>query len=144
MSSTDKVRVVFHEEGKHEHTDVHAVVIGIGSYDDLVVAEVVDVLLKTEGIDEEVQLLVLGNLLAALLVGVDRLSAEGEHSLGLRITCLGDGSARRVTLGDEDAGLLAKLLLSCRKLVLQVVLAVTQLLVVYACTLVALLGLLLD
>ena len=144
MSAADKVRVVFHEEGQHKHADVHTVVIGIGSYDDLVVAEVVDVLLESKSVNKEVEFLILGNLLAAFLVRVDRLASEREYCLCLSITCLGYGSARRVTLGDEDTGLLAKLLLACRELILEVILAVAKLLVVYACTLVALLCLFLK
>ena len=93
MASSDEIRVVFHEECEHEHTDVHSVVIGICRDDDLVVAEVVNVLLETKGIDQKVQLLVLRYLLAAFLVGVDRLSPEGEYSLGFSVAGLCDCSA---------------------------------------------------
>ena len=55
---------------------MHSVIIGIGRHDDLVVAEVVDVLFKSKGVYEKVQLLIFRNLLAAFLVGVDRLSSE--------------------------------------------------------------------
>ena len=94
MSSSDQVRMVFHEECQHKHADVHSVVIGIGCDDDLVISEVVHVVLKSEGVNEQVELLVLGNLLAALLVAVDRLTSQAEHCLSLCLTCLGDGSAR--------------------------------------------------
>jgi hypothetical protein len=55
---------------------VHSVVIGIGRYDDLLVAEILDVILQSKCIDEEVELFVLSNLLAAFLISVDRLSSE--------------------------------------------------------------------
>ena len=38
VSAADKIRVIFHEEGQHEHPDVHAVIIGVGRHDDVVVA----------------------------------------------------------------------------------------------------------
>ena len=76
VTSSDKVRVVFHKECQYKHTDMHSIVIGIGRDDDLVVSEVVDVLFKSECVYEQVQLLVLGNLLSAFLEAVDRLSSE--------------------------------------------------------------------
>ena len=94
MATSDEVWVVFHEESKHKHTDVHSVIIGIRSHNDLLVAEVLDVVLQSECVDQEIELLVLGNLLAAFLVAVDRLSSEREYSLGFCVTCLCDGSAR--------------------------------------------------
>ena len=76
MSSSDKVRIIFHKESKYKHTDVHSVVIGIGRYDDVLVAEVLHVVLQTESIDEQVEFLILSNPFAAFLVAVDRLSSE--------------------------------------------------------------------
>ena len=132
MAPSDEIRMVLHEECQYKHSDVHSVVIGIGRHDDLVVSEIFDILLKSESVDQEVQLFVLRDLLAAFLVAVDRLTSQREYSLSLCITSLGDRSARRVSLGDEDAGKLSELLLGCRQLVLVVVLAVAELLVVYA------------
>ena len=54
---------------------MHSVVIGIGSDDDPVVSEVFDVLLKSECVDQEIELFVFRNLLSAFLVAVDRLSS---------------------------------------------------------------------
>ena len=144
MSSSDEVRVVFHEECEDQHADVHSVIIGIGCYDDVLVAEVLHVVLQTESVDEKVELFVFCNPLAAFLVAVDWLSPEREYRLCLCIACLGDGSARRVSLGDEYACLLGKVLLCCRQLVVVVELAVAELAVVDVCPLVPLLCLLLD
>ena len=144
MAASYKIRIILEEESKHKHTDMHTIVIGIRCHDDPSVAEVIHVLLKSECIDQQVELLILRKLLRTLLVAVQRLSTKREHSLSLGVACLGDGSACRVSLGDEDAGLVAELLLGCRKLVLVVVFAVTELLVIDACTLVALLGILQD
>jgi len=49
VSAADKIRVILHEEGQHEHPDVHAVIIGIGRHDDVVVAQVVKVVLDSQG-----------------------------------------------------------------------------------------------
>ena len=94
MTSSDQVRIILHEECENEHADMHSVVIGIGRYDDLLIAKILDIILQSQCIDEEVELFVLSHFLAAFLVAVDRLSSEREYSLGLCITCLCDGSAR--------------------------------------------------
>ena len=44
-----QLRVVFHKESQHQHTDVHTVVIGIRCYDDVVVAQVLEVVLHSQG-----------------------------------------------------------------------------------------------
>ena len=75
MTSSDQVRIILHEECENEHTDVHSVIIGIRSHNDLLVAEVLYVILQSECVDQEIELLVLGNLLAAFLVAVDRFSS---------------------------------------------------------------------
>ena len=111
---------------------MHSVVIGIGRHNDLVISEIFDILLKSECVNQKVQLFVLRDLLAAFLVAVDRLTSEREYSLCLCVTSLCDCSARRISLGDEYAGKLSELLLGCRQLVLVVLLAVAELLVVYA------------
>ena len=144
VSSSHKVRVVLHEECQHKHADVHSVVIGIGCDDDLVVSEILHIIFHAKGIHQECELLVFRNLLAALLVAVDRLTSEAEHSLGLCVACLCDGSARRVSLGDEDAGVFGQFLLSCRELVVVVDLAIAQLAVIDVGSLVCFLCLLLD
>ena len=144
VSSSHKVRVVLHEECQHKHADVHSVVIGIGCDDDLVVSEILHIIFHAKGIHQECELLVFRNLLAALLVAVDRLTSEAEYGLGLCIAGLCDGSARRVSLGDEYTCELRQLFLCCRKLVIVVDLAVAELTVVDVGSLVSLLSLLLD
>ena len=144
MSTADQIRVVLHEECQHKHADVHSVIIGIGCYDDLVISEVLHVIFHAKGIDQERELLVLGNLLAAFLVAVDRLSSQTEYSLCLCIAGLCDRSACRVSLGDEYTGVFGEFLLCCRKLVVVMDLAVAQLAVIDVRPFVSLLGLLLD
>ena len=123
---------------------MHSVVIGIGRHDDVVVAEVLHVVFHSQGGYEQVELLVLGHLLAALLEAVDGLAAEAEHRLVVGVARLGDGSACGVALGDEYAGLLHELLCLLGALVVEVEAAVAELAVVDVRLLVALAGLLLD
>ena len=123
---------------------MHSVVIGISRDDDLVVSEVVHVVLYTKCVDQQIQLLVLSNLLSAFLVAVDRLSTQTEYCLCLCLARFCDCTARRVSLGDEDAGIFSQFLLGCRKLVVVVNLAVAKLPVIYIGTLVPFLCLLLD
>ena len=144
VSAADQVGVVLHEEGQHQHADVHAVVIGIGGDDDVVVAEVLEVVLDAEGGDKQVQLFVLRKLLAALLVAVERLAAQREDGLVVGVARLGDRSACGVALRDEDGGVLDVLLGLLRDLVVEVEAAVAELGVIDVGALVALAGLLLD
>ncbi len=94
------------EEGNHQQTDVHAVHIGIGSYNHLVVAQLVQSVLNVQCRLQQVELLVLVHHLLGQSEAVERLAAEREHSLRLHIAALGDGAAGGVALGDEDAALL--------------------------------------
>ncbi len=144
MPGADEFRIILHKEGEHEHTDVHPVVIGIGRHHNPVVAQVSHVVLHSESVQQQVQLLVLRHLLAALLVAVDRLSAEAEHRLRLRVACLGDCTARGVTLGDEYAREVNLFLVLLGDLVSQMQLAVAQLAVIDIRPLVAFAGLLLN
>ena len=125
MTAPDEVRVIFHEESQDQHADVHPVVIGIGGHNDVVVAQVVQVVFHSEGGDQKIQLLILGDPLAALLVAVDRLSPEAEHCLVVGVPYLRDGSGSGVSLGYEYAGLFRHVLLVLGHLVAEMVPAVT-------------------
>ena len=120
---------------------MHSVVIGIGGHDDVVVPQAFEVILHSEGGYEQVELFVLGHPLAALLIAVDRLSAQREHGLEVRVAGFGDGSARRVSLSDEDGTAFDEILVLVVDFVVVVVAAVSQLGVEYAGFLVALAGL---
>ena len=104
MPAADQFRVILHDEGKHQHADVHAVIIGIRGHDDVVVTQVGHVFLHAQGGDEKVQLFILCHPLAALLEAVDGFAPEGEHGLVVGVAHLGDGSAGGVALRDEDGG----------------------------------------
>ncbi len=49
VSAADEIRVILHEEGEHEHTDMHSVIIGIGRHNDVVVAQIVEVVFDAKG-----------------------------------------------------------------------------------------------
>ena len=106
MSAADELRVVFHDEGEHQHADVHAVVIGICCYDNIIVAQVVQILLYAQGVDEQVQFLVLSHAAPAFLEAVDGFAPQREHRLVVGVAHLGDGTGCGVALRDEDGGFL--------------------------------------
>ena len=110
---------------------MHAVIIGIGGYDDVVVAQVFQVFLHAEGVDQEVEFLVFGHPLAAFLEAVDGLAPQGEDRLGVGIPHLGDGTGGGVSLRDEDGGLFPQVFHSLGEFVVtEVVSAVPELAVV--------------
>ena len=71
---------------------MHAVDIGIGGDDDLVVAQVIHVLLDVQRRLKEVELLVLVDHLLRQSVAVQRLAAQREDRLRTHVAALGDGA----------------------------------------------------
>ena len=102
MAATHHVGVELEEESEHQQADVHAVDIGIGGDDDVVVAQVLNVLVDVQGGLQQVELLVLVAHFLGHAQAVERLSAQAEHGLGLHVAALGDASRGGVALGDED------------------------------------------
>ena len=105
MPLLDELWIELEEERYDEQTDVHSVDIGIGSHDDLVVAQVVETILNVEGSLKKVELLILIHHLFAQTIAIQRLASQREHRLSVHVAALGDASAGRVALGDEDARL---------------------------------------
>ena len=104
---------------------MHAVDIGIGGDNHLVVAQVVHILLDIERSLKQVELLVLVDHLFGQPVAVERLAAQRKDGLRAHVAALGDRTRGRVALGDEDHRLFGQLVL-----VGAVYLAVAQFLVV--------------
>ena len=127
MPFLDEVGEELEEEGNHEQADVHAVHIGIGGHDDLVVAQPVEPVFNVEGGLQQVEFLVLVYHLLGQPVRVEGLAAQREYGLCVHVAALGDGTAGRVALGDEDARF-GFLLLAFA--VVQVIAAIAQLAVV--------------
>ena len=105
MALPHQLGVELEEEGEEEEADVHAVHIGIGGDDDVVVAEVLHAIVDVEGVVEEVELFVLIYLGLAYGDGVEGLASEAEDGLGLDVAALGDAAACGEALGDEDGAL---------------------------------------
>ena len=127
MAVADQVGVELEEEGEHQQADVHAVNIGIGGDDDIVVAQVLDVLVDVQGGLQEVELLVLVAHFLGHSQAVERLTTQAEHGLGLHVAALGDASRCGVALGDKDGAFEAFLVVG-----VEVDAAVTELAVVQA------------
>ena len=144
MPAADQVWIVLHEESQYKHPDVHSVVIGISRYDNVVVAEVVEIVFYSESRDKEVEFLILRHPLPAFLIAVDWLSPEAENSLVVGVAYLGDRARSGISLSDEYACLFGQVLLVLRKLVSEMVAAVTKLAVVDIRLLVPFTGLFLD
>ena len=109
---------------------MHAVDIGIGGNNHLVVAQVVDTVLDVEGGLQQAEFFVLHHLGRLQPEGVERLSAQREHRLRLHISYLGDAAACREALGDENRAFLAAVVVFWSSRVVEVHTAVAQLAVV--------------
>ena len=102
MAVAHQVGIELEEESKHQQADMHAIDIGIGGDDDVVVAQVLNVFVNIECGLQQVELLVLITYFLGHAQAVERLTAQTEHSLGLHVAALGDASRGGVALGDED------------------------------------------
>ena len=107
MPVFDDLGEVLEEKGNHEQTDVHAVHIGIGGNDNLIVAEAIDALLDVQSRLQEEELLVAVDCVSPKAKGVEGLTAKAEDGLSLGIAAFGNGARGRVALGDEYGTLLA-------------------------------------
>ena len=107
----DEVGEELQEEGDHQQAYVHAVHVGIGRHDDLVVAQSVQPVLDVERGLQEVELLIFIDNLFRQSEAVERLSAQREHGLRAHVAAFGDRAAGRVALGDKDGGVEARVAL---------------------------------
>ena len=107
----DEVGEELQEEGDHQEAYVHAVHVGIGSHDDLVVAQPVQTVLNVERGLQEVELLIFVDHFFRQPEAVERLAAQREHGLRAHVAAFGDRAAGGVALGDEDGGVEARVAL---------------------------------
>ena len=95
MPFLDEVRKELQKEGNHQQPDMHAVHIGIGGHDYLIISESVQAILDIQGRLQKVELLVLIHHLLGESEGVEGFASEREHRLGVHVAALGDTSAGR-------------------------------------------------
>ena len=69
------------EERYEQQTDMHAIDIGIGGHNHLIISQTVETLLNVEGCLQEIELLVLIDHLLGELEGVKRLTTQREDGL---------------------------------------------------------------
>ena len=81
---------------------MHTIHIGIGGYYNVVVAQAFHAFFYVEGVLQQVELFIFIHYLLGKAVAVERLTPQTEHRLSLYLPALGDATAGRVALGDED------------------------------------------
>ena len=107
VAAADDVREELEEESDHEEPDVHAIDVGVGGEDDLLIAEVIDGVLDIERVLEEIEFLVFVDDLFGEAEGVEGFAAETEDGLGFDAAGASDGAAGAVAFGDEERAFLA-------------------------------------
>ena len=90
---------------------MHAVHIGIGGHYHLIIPESVETVLYVQCRLQQVELLVLVNHLLCQPERVKRLSAQTEHGLCVHVAAFRDGTAGRISLGNEDRTLQTRVVL---------------------------------
>ena len=92
MALLHQVGEELEEEREQQQAYVHAVDVGIGGDDHVVVAQAVEAVLDVERGLQKIELLVFVDNLACQAERVERLAAQREHGLGLHIADLGNGA----------------------------------------------------
>ena len=90
MSLPDYIWEELEEESEQKQTYVHAVHIGIGSHNNLVISQALKAILDVQRRLQQVELLVLIYHGAAKAKAVERFTAQAEHSLRVGIAALGN------------------------------------------------------
>ena len=93
VSCPDQFWEELQEERDHQQSDVHAIDIGIGCHNHLIVTQAINAVFDVQGCLQKVELLVLIHHLLRQTVRVQRFSSQGEHSLRHHIAALRDASA---------------------------------------------------
>ncbi len=101
----DQIRKELEKEGHQQQADVHAVHIGVGCYDDLVVAKSFDTFFHIERVLQEIEFFVLIDDLFGQTETVQGFAAEAEDSLCFHVSGLGNTAAGGVAFRDEDGAL---------------------------------------
>ena len=102
MAIPYQVGIKLEEESEQKQPDMHAIHIGIRGNHDIVIAQILKSLFKVERSLEQVELFIFVNNPFAQPEAVERFSLKAEYRLGVNIPGLGDRSAGRITLGDEN------------------------------------------
>lgn len=102
VAATDDLGEELEEESDHQQADVHAVNVGVGGEDDVVVAEFFEVFFDVEGVLEEVELFVFVADFAREAEAVEGFAAQAEDGLGVDVAALGDAAGGAVAFGDEQ------------------------------------------
>jgi hypothetical protein len=121
VAALDDVGEVAVEERQQQRADVRAVDVGVRHDDDGVVAQLADVVVVradagAERGDQGDDLLAGQHLVDAGLLDVEDLAAQRQDRLGLAVAALLGGAAGRVTLDDEQLGVLGVALLAVGEL----------------------------
>ena len=100
----------------HQIADVHAVFVGVGGENDLLVTQALGIVLDVERLHQVV------HHVALEIPDVERLALEHEHGLVVRVAATGDRAGGGLAFADEHHRALALLLL-----LVEVILAILQL-----------------
>ena len=102
MPFLNQFGIELQEEGDDKQPDVHAIDIGISSYNNLVIAQIVQSVFYIQGGLQQVKLFVFVNNLLAQAKTVQRFTAQREHGLRVDIAAFRNRSAGRIALSNED------------------------------------------
>ena len=102
MPAAHQIRKELQEESQQKQADVHTVHIGIRRDNHIVVTQVLQTVLDVQRSLQEIELLILIHDLFSQTVRIQRLAPQAEHRLRVHVPRLGDGTARRISLGNEN------------------------------------------
>src|SRR5690606_2282234 len=102
MAGADQLGEKLQEKGQKQQANVHAVHIGIGSYNHPVVAQPVQPVFDLQGMLEQIELFIFIYDLFRQSVTVQGLTPQAEDCLSAHVPGFSDGATCGVTLSDEN------------------------------------------
>ena len=103
MSFLDQIGEELEEESDQQQADVHTVHIGIGRYNHFIITQSLYAVFYVQCGLQQIEFFVFVNHFLGQAERIEWFTTEAEYSLCVYIPAFGDGTACRVTFGDEDA-----------------------------------------
>ena len=89
------------KKGNQQQAYVHTVHVGIGGYDYVVVAQLLQTVFDVEGRLQKIEFLVLINHFFGQAIAVQGFALEAKNRLGLHVSRGCDGSRSRIAFGNK-------------------------------------------
>src|SRR5690606_5420369 len=107
MIFLDQIGIELQKESQQQQADMHAVGIGIGRNDYLIIPESLHTIFNIQGSLQQIEFLIFVYDLFGQSETIQWFTAKAEDCLQIGISTFCDGTAGRITFGNENTGFVA-------------------------------------